>query len=758
MRMDSMTIKERVDLILFRYENDYPNHRIDPEIFAIDDSRAIEYLIEAAKIRYKGADSVSQRMRFLIYRTLKTLAKRFNDLRIHAFFIEQIGIEIESDMVNMISVAYGLPCGTYELDVIKKILAHENIQVRKVAIARLADYHTEEIRTLLENILSEEILRKETQELLTAAIHSLGRAGGTAAVPALLAHIDAYRYQVLEALTYAGDSSSIPLFIENFSNRDYDIKRISFIGVCRFADASHLPEIMKMFKKFSKMRRVICIRAETAGTSFNDSSQFITALMTIERISGRGIEFHAALQMITTESVFSLKECEFSYILKTWGSVEIPHGDKLEEKIRRLSSAYLVSKPWFSISTPDLKFDLTIFDKLAADISKLTGSEREHAQLGLASLIAVYMIDNHNAQLIDHQNGFLLRMLNIDGYEDSGYPLGWVYNSMHQPVDTEKKGEIRREISRITAVKGFVRPQPAPDWPSDRTMAHELAGGLGISSDSEKNINSLLERIFTDPLSAFESFFRHPSVLAEYQADETAWKYLLIRMQKALFVYHDESIPCDPSELRVIMRKFPIDALFFSISDFYAFVRYLRSAYYSTHCDIFEVIFGFAEKTAYFEKAHNSLQIETIQQLLSIHSRCSYYHDIDIFKKILFLVTTSTAVLLPYIRSYTFGADMGCIKAIDYIFNYTAGIKNDFEDFDFKRNLISWLDSSSGKNPKKSWLAARDSLEASNHAESMKNICSWITKNEKLKYENKPGWLDDVFNRFFKSAELYIAK
>ena len=240
-----------------------------------------------------------------------------------------------------------------------------------------------------------------------------------------------------------------------------------------------------------------------------------------------------------------------------------------------------------------------------------------------------------------------------------------------------------------------------------------------------------------------------------------SYKYILSKLIK----YHNISASgflksLDIARLRVLLRDLIskyIDEINvnYTSSEFVSVTTYLKDNFFvSPNGELIENILKINTKHKITIKSSIEEKRNIVTNILHIIADKAFHHDIVCFKKIINLITADDIKLMEYIKNLKAKNNQGCYLLINTIFNIP--LDNFAEDFEMKRELIFWLDTSAGAKPKQNWTDKMNELKAKIGLPSLLLVCDKIVENEHLKnyyFNDNSHWSDDVCKRFIKSAK-----
>jgi hypothetical protein len=278
-------------------------------VHAYNDPEAIPYLIEWARTRYTAKKPADDAKRSLIYFFLGYIGRTTGDTRILPFFFEQIERETKTHILDDLAMyscwqTNSLPDWKFFVPFVD----HKNEYVQYAAILRLGDYRGSEVEGKLVELLGRS---RRSDDLLCA----LAKAGSPACVPSVLPFLEAEPYGTLSVLAVHGGVEHLSLFIEHMALRDSEVKRIAYIGLCRFAGPEQADLINSTLKKFVKTRRKIVYREY--GQEIE--SQFLAGLAALERLWGRSDAFSKTLALVAADPMGMLLDHERVFIREHYG-------------------------------------------------------------------------------------------------------------------------------------------------------------------------------------------------------------------------------------------------------------------------------------------------------------------------------------------------------------------------------------------------------------------------------------------------------
>jgi len=195
---------------------------------------------------------------------------------------------------------------------------------------------------------------------------------------------------------------------------------------------------------------------------------------------------------------------------------------------------------------------------------------------------------------------------------------------------------------------------------------------------------------------------------------------------------------------------------YYSPAEFVFVIEYLRSNFMvSPNGKLAETILKLDIKDRIVSKSTPEQKLIIVSNILSIIADKGFHHDIICFKKVLALVTKEDGLLIEHIKKYEVRNGQGCYKYVGMVLN-TKLDSNAWVDFCLKKELITWLDSAVGAQPKESWINKLTNIKEKVSADKLLLICQDIKEREDLQhyyFDSTAYWGDEVAKRFVKSVK-----
>jgi hypothetical protein len=192
-------------------------------------------------------------------------------------------------------------------------------------------------------------------------------------------------------------------------------------------------------------------------------------------------------------------------------------------------------------------------------------------------------------------------------------------------------------------------------------------------------------------------------------------------------------------------------------SEFVAVTTYLQNNFFvSPNGELIENILKINTKHKITAKSSTEEKRNIISNILYIVADKSFHHDIICFKKILKLITADDIELMEQVVNFKVTNGQGCYFMVNLILNTHLLLDNVAENFEVKRELIFWLDSSGGAKPKQSWTEKMLALKVKIGLQALLLICDRLIEHQQLAnyyFNDSFFWGDDVCKRFIKSAK-----
>jgi hypothetical protein len=306
---------------------------------------------------------------------------------------------------------------------------------------------------------------------------------------------------------------------------------------------------------------------------------------------------------------------------------------------------------------------------------------------------------------------------------------------------------------------------------NDKLNSGNLAEVLGISAIDIRNIDDWFDTYLDRHLQAktFDGGLAYESELGELHSSifehmkPLSYKYILPRLLKYYNISDSGYLkPMIVARLRVLLKDLIIKYMneqnvSYTPAEFIFVTTYLRDNFLiSPNGELIENVLKINAKHKITTKSSTEERRNIISNILHVIADEGFHHDIICFKKVLKLITADDIELMEQIKSFKVKNNQGCYLLINTIFNTHLPFDNVAENFDMKRELIFWLDSSGGAKPKQTWLEKMLALKAKIGLPSLLLICEQILENEQLvnHYFNEICWWGDgVCKRFMKSAK-----
>lgn len=251
--------------------------------------------------------------------------------------------------------------------------------------------------------------------------------------------------------------------------------------------------------------------------------------------------------------------------------------------------------------------------------------------------------------------------------------------------------------------------------------------------------------------------------LVSSEVERYSYKFILPKLLNYNNVFNDDFLgSLYIVRLSILLRDklIPIfvndKKIMYSPEDFLHVTNYLRDHYFvSPNSNLLEDTLKIESVRGIFKQASTEIKFETMKNILHIIYQKTFHHDIVCFKKILKLISAADSELMNYLKEFQVDNGQGCYRIIHEILNLKL-LQDDWNDFELKSQLISFLDSGRGSKPASSWSKKFQELSAIIDGKRFLQITATILKNEDCKtYEFDYGavWSDDVVKRFLKSAE-----
>lgn len=305
----------------------------------------------------------------------------------------------------------------------------------------------------------------------------------------------------------------------------------------------------------------------------------------------------------------------------------------------------------------------------------------------------------------------------------------------------------------------------------DKLKSRDLGEALGVSANDICSIDDWFANYLDRHLhaSTFEKGLVYESELNELHnsifesIEPLSYKYILPKLVK----YYNISESGQLKSTRVARLLVLLEQLIakyinelnvsYTPSEFVNVTKYCRDNFFvSPNGELIENILKINTKHKITAKSSTEEKRNIINNILYIITDTGFHHDIICFKKILKLITVEDIELIEQIKSFKVKNSQGCYFLINIIFDTYLPFDNIAEDFDIKRELIFWLDSSGGAKPKQSWIEKMLALKVKIGLPSLLLICEQIIEHKQLVnyyFNDSCYWGDDVCKRFIKSAQ-----
>lgn len=388
--------------------------------------------------------------------------------------------------------------------------------------------------------------------------------------------------------------------------------------------------------------------------------------------------------------------------------------------------------------------DILPFDRVAEKIPLYPRHKRDQAAQGLIAILGVLLMNSTaEPEVFRSEDGSLSARFNGGRIQDIS---NWVLSRIHYGRDnTAISYLIQLNIPQQSCALRHTM-----EWSEDGPAAAQLAAHLLLPEPEREFIDSLIIRILA------EKDYQKEMTENQYRIQGLTEKYLAMRLFKKAHHFIIDTYKISSEDFKKVCAGYALESMALSPGEYTAFLKYMNDYSQPLGFNWTETLLELGAHNKVWENSGAKLRNEIAGQLLSMNSRKSYHHNINDFKKILDCIRSDNEEIIRNLADYSVETEQGCYTAIQYIFNCDYGMQDVVAGFMASRNIISWLDSANGKEPKKPWLNRLQGLQDSGLSDSLKKICQWMVKQDDLRFDIITNWKDDVFTRFQKSAKWFL--
>ncbi len=304
----------------------------------------------------------------------------------------------------------------------------------------------------------------------------------------------------------------------------------------------------------------------------------------------------------------------------------------------------------------------------------------------------------------------------------------------------------------------------------DLLHSKQLADELKVCKDDFDEINNwfkiLLEnhrnqRVFDKQLEVEKTLFHNFEEILT-KIDLQGQKYILPKLLKYNNIISGDFLRSLYIARLGYLLKNTLISLFltqikpkYSVVEFISILNYLKNNFQiSPNGDLLENIFKIEKLNRVFKKALPEQRLVITMNITHIIKEIEFHHDINCYKKILFLLNEEDTRTIEYLKKFEVLNNQGCYFVLNELLN--TELQSDvWSDFNIKRTLIKILDKARGAKPNEKWIADIDKVKEKISEKELLRIADKIIDNEGKKsyyFNSTASWSDDVMKRFLKSA------